>query len=150
MAHVELSLSELAAPSPERFVAARSSGSLGLWSFTVEVAEEPCILLDHRGIVVTASPGCAGLLHIDPVTAVGKPLVDGVLRLLDFNPVTGELPGWEADRIPPLLAMTSGGLARGLLRVPGPGGPTTVDAISVPLRDGTIVVGSLTFFAPVG
>jgi hypothetical protein len=32
--------------------------------------------------------------------------------------------------------------------VPGAdGGPSTVDAISVPLRDGTDLVGSLTFFS---
>jgi hypothetical protein len=71
-----------------------------------------------------------------------------VLRLLDFNRVSGELPGWEVDKIPPLLALTTGGLARGLIRVPGiAGGISTVDAISVPLRDGADVVGSLTFFA---
>ena len=60
-----------------------------------------------------------------------------MLRLLDFNTVSGELPGWEVDKIPPLLAITTGGLARGLLRVPGTGRRCqTVDAISVPLRDG--------------
>jgi hypothetical protein len=52
--------------------------------------------------------------------------------------------------IPPLLAVTSGRLARGLLRVQRPGQlPGTVDAIATPLRDGDTVVGSLTFFAEV-
>jgi hypothetical protein len=151
VAHVELSLSELASPGADRVGAARGSGSLSLWACTVEIAREPSVVLDANGIVVAASPGCAGLLSIDPVAAVGQRLVNGVLRLLDFNPVSGELPGWEVNRIPPMLAIKSGGLARGLLRIPGPDDtPTTVDAISVPLRDGTHVVGSLTFFAPVG
>lgn len=151
MAHVELSLSELTDPGPDRIAAARGSGSLSLWAFTVEAAREACVVLDRNGVVVAASPGCAGLLHIEPAAAVGHRLVDGVLRLLDFNPVSGELPVWEVDKIPPMLAIKSGGLARGLLRLPGlHGAPMTVDAISVPLRDATAVVGSLTFFAPVG
>jgi hypothetical protein len=159
VAHVELSLSELTEPGAERaggvpaggLGGARGGGSLSLWSFTAEVAQEPCVVLDTNGVVAAASPGCAALLGFDPVAAVGQRLVAGLLRLYDFNPVSAELAAWEVDKIPPLLALTSGGLARGLLRVPGPDGSlTTVDAVSVPLRDGDGVVGSLTFFAPVG
>jgi hypothetical protein len=124
---------------------------LGLWSFTAEVAQEPCLVLDRSGIVVAASPGCATLLAIDPVTAVGHRLAGGVLRLFDFNPVSAELTAWEVEKIPPLLAITSGGLTRGLMRIPGlDGSLTTVDAVSVPLREVEGVVGSLTFFASVG
>ena len=74
-----------------------------------------------------------------------------MLRLLDFNAVSGELPGWEVDKIPPLLAITSGGLARGLLRVAGAAAATSAPSTRspTPLRDGDEVVGSLTFFAPV-
>ncbi len=145
MAHVELSLSDLHGKDrlPGGFL-----GSLDLWSYAVSVANEPCLLVDVAGVVVAASPGCGHLFDINARDAVGRRLVDGVLRLLDFNVVSGELPGWEVDKIPPLLATKTGGLARGLLRVPGPdGAPSTVDAISVPLRDGDGVVGSLTFFA---
>ena len=149
MAHVELSLSELVDSSmPERVGAPQSP--LDLWVMAVEHADEPCLLLSADAIVVAASPGCGQLLAIDPVDAVGRSLVGGVLRLLDFNAVSGELPGWEIDKIPPLLAISSGGLARGLLRVSGPDGATTIDAISAPLRTGDVLVGSLTFFAPVG
>jgi hypothetical protein len=108
-------------------------------------------VLDTNGIVVAASPGCAELLAIDPVAAIGQRLVAGVLRLFDFNPISAELAAWEVDKIPPLLAIRSGGLTRGLLRLPGADGSlNTVDAVSVPLRDNDGVVGSLTFFAPVG
>jgi hypothetical protein len=145
LAHVELSLSDLY--GPDRLPGGFAS-SLDLWSYAASVANEPCLLVDLAGVVVAASPGCGQLFDIDARDAVGRRLVDGVLRLLDFNLVSGELPGWEVDKIPPLLATKTGGLARGLLRVPGPdGAPSTVDAISVPLRDGVSVVGSLTFFA---
>jgi hypothetical protein len=145
LAHVELSLSDLRGQDhlPGGFL-----GSLDLWSYAVGVANEPCLLVDVAGVVVAASPGCGQLFDMNARDAVGRRLVDGVLSLLDFNMVTGELPGWEVDKIPPLLATKTGGLARGLLRVPGPdGAPSTVDAISVALRDGDGVVGSLTFFA---
>lgn len=126
------------------------TGSLDLWAFVVEVADEPCVLLNDDGVVVAVSPGCGELFSIDTGAAVGQHLVGDVLRLLDFNTVSGKLPGWEADKIPPLLAVKSQGLARGLLRVHGDdGAPATVDAVSVPLRDDGAVVGSLTFFAPV-
>jgi hypothetical protein len=145
VAHVDLSLSDLYEADPSR---GRFEGSLELWSLAAGSAQEPCVLVDSAGIVVAASPGCGPLFGIQADEAKGRPLVDGVLRLLDFNTVSGELPGWEVDKIPPLLAITTGGLARGLLRVPGIGGGiSTVDAISVPLRDGRVVVGSLTFFS---
>ena len=136
MAHVELSLW----PNV-------NSGSLELWGFVVAMASEPCVVLDSEGVVVAASPGCRQLLGIEPADAVGLRLADEVLRLLDFNAVSGELRGWEVDVIPPLLAIKSGGLARGLVRISdGAGGSRTVDAVSTPLKQGGEVVGSLTFF----
>lgn len=149
MAHVELSLSDLSDRGHPR-ERAGFEGSLELWSFVVGRTQEPCLLVDVSGFVVAASPGCAALFGIDAADAAGRRLVDGVLRLLDFNTVSGELPGWEVDKIPPLLAISTGGLARGLLRVPGADGvPSTVDAISAALREDSEVVGSLTFFARV-
>ncbi|HEX6870883.1 MAG TPA: PAS domain-containing protein [Micromonosporaceae bacterium] len=153
MPHVDLTLSELSDQHPARpgYGRAASAGSLNRWASVVELAAEPCLLLDVDGTAVSVSPACRDIFGIDPQRAVGRPLVDGVLRLLDFNAVSGELPGWQVDKIPPLLAITSGGLARGLLRIPSPDGtPSTVDAIATPLRDRGMVVGSLTFFALVG
>lgn len=139
MAHVELSLW----PNV-------NSGSLELWGFVVSMASEPCVVLDSEGVVVAASPGCRQLLGIEPAESVGLRLADEVLRLLDFNAVSGELRGWEVDVIPPLLAIKSGGLARGLVRISGgAGGSRTVDAVSTPLKQAGEVVGSLTFFNPV-
>jgi PAS domain-containing protein len=145
MAHVDLALSDLTDPGRLLTV----SGSLDLWTYPVRLAAEPCLLVDADGILVAASPGCTPLLGIDPHTAVGRRLVGGVLHLLDFGAIVSDLPAWEADKIPPRLAATTGGLARGLMRLRGPdGAPRTIDAISVPLRDNTPaspVVGSLSF-----
>jgi hypothetical protein len=141
--HVELSLSEVAD------LGATRPGSLDRWGSVVASAAEPCLVLDAAGTVIAASPGCEGLLGINPAVVRGRRLLDG-LHLLDFNAVSGELPDWEADKIPPLLAIASGGLARGLLRVRDEAGTSrTVDAVSAPLCDGPSVVGSITYFAPV-
>lgn len=147
MAHVDLALSDLTELARQ---SGGLPGSLDLWAYPVTVAIEPSLLVDTAGVVVAASPGCEPLLGIDHRAAVGRALVGGVLHLLDFGAVVADLPPWEADKIPPRLAAKTGGLARGLMRVVGPGGaPRTVDAISVALRDrGTAsVVGSLTFCA---
>jgi hypothetical protein len=147
VAHVDLSLSDLYESGQPR---ERFDGSLLLWSYAVGAANEPSVLINVEATVVAASPGCGRIFGIHAAGAAGRPLVPDMLRLLDFHTVSGDLPGWEVDKIPPLLAMTTGGLSRGLLRVPGAdGAPTTVDAISVPLRDGGHIVGSLTFFAVV-
>lgn len=154
MPHVELSLSD-ALIRPDDVAGGRppvrqSGSTLESWSFAVATADEPCLLMDASGMIVSASPGCRTLFGIEPHDALGRHLVGDVLRLLDFTAASGELPDREIEKVPPVLAYTSGGLARGLLRVAGRGGTTsTVDAISTPLRDGDTVVGSLTFFAPV-
>jgi hypothetical protein len=145
-----VSFVELSIPDPGLTGRPRFDSSLDLWEYTVRHAQEACLVLDVSGTVVAASPGCGKLFSISAADAVGRRLVD-VLRLLDFNAVAGKLPDREVDKIPPLLAISTSGLARGLLRVPGAdGSPDTVDAISVALRDGPRVVGSLTFFTPVG
>ncbi len=150
--HVELTLSEIPDPGAPRTPARPTNGrALDVWAAAVAVAAEACLLVNTAGVVIAASPGSAELLGVDPVASVGRRLVDGVLRLLDFNAVSGELPDWEVDKIPPLLVLSTGGLARGLLRIgDGSGEPSTVDAISTPVRDAGVLVGSLTFFATVG
>ena len=148
MAHVELSLSEpFVSRVPEEEQAA---GTLQRWSAVARVATEPCLVIDARETIIGVSgAGCELLGLGDPASAVGRSLLDEV-RLIDFTANQGELTESEMANIPPLLAVTSGRLARGLLRVQRLGMlPNTVDAISTPLRDGDEVVGSLTFFATV-
>ncbi len=152
MAHVELSLSEVFVPTAGT-PTEQGSDNVGRWSATVSRADEPCLLIDaDTRVVAVSASGCELLCLGAPRDVIGQPLLDGGLRLLDFTANRGELTEPEIDKIPPLLALSSGRLARGLLRIEGisPDVPdATVDAISTPvLRDGA-VAGSLTFFSEV-
>ncbi|WP_089154876.1 hypothetical protein [Micromonospora sp. NBS 11-29] len=150
MAHVELSLSDVFA-SPAETTTEQQPDNFGRWSGTVSRAAEPCLLIDaDTTVVAISSSGCALLCLGAPEDVVGLPLLEGGLRLVDFTASPSELTEQETDKIPPLLALLSGRLARGLLRVQGPGcsdAGTTVDAISTPVLSGTAVAGSLTFFS---
>ncbi|MEU6072678.1 hypothetical protein [Micromonospora sp. NPDC047074] len=152
MAHVELSLSDVFVPAAGTSTG-QESDNVGRWSSTVSRADEPCLLIDAATRVVAVSTSGCELLYLGaPEDVIGLPLLDGGLRLLDFTANRGELTEPEIDKIPPLLALSSKRLARGLLRVQGMSAEapdSTVDAISTPvLTDGT-VTGSLTFFSPV-
>ncbi|MDI5939724.1 hypothetical protein ACVMYR_04765 [Micromonospora sp. PTRAS2] len=152
MAHVELSLSEVFAPTA-RTPLEQESDNFGQWSVTVTRADEPCLLIDaDTRVVAVSASGCELLCLGCPDDVIGLPLLDGCLRLLDFTAHRGELTEQETDKIPPLLALHSGRLARGLLRVQAAAaGRTdpTVDAISTPVLTDGRVAGSLTFFSEV-
>ena len=152
MAHVELSLSDVFAPAA-RPSTELESANLARWSSTVFHADEPCLLIDAQtGVVAVSATGCALLCLGDPEDAIGLPLLDGGLRLLDFTANPRQLTEQDLDKIPPLLALSSGRLARGLLRVQGASADApdrTVDAISTPVFTNESVAGSLTFFSPV-
>ncbi|MEU0547222.1 hypothetical protein [Micromonospora sp. NPDC005979] len=152
MAHVELSLSEVFVPSA-RASTESEFDNVGQWSSTVGRADEPCLLIDaDTRVMAISTAGCALLCLGEPAGLIGRPLLDGGLRLLDFTANRGELTEAEIDKIPPLLALSSGRLARGLLRVQAAsgGGPdATVDAISTPVLSDGVVAGSLTFFSEV-
>lgn len=148
MAHVELSLSEAAGAPPDP--GGTPGGSLGRWSAAAAEAEEACLVLDADGGIVAASAACHALLGLgEPGSVLGRYLLDGVLQLVDFTAARRLLPEADVDAIPPLLALTSGRLARGIMRVHDGSYDVTVDGIAVPLRDGDQVVGSLTFFSAI-
>jgi hypothetical protein len=142
---VELSF-ELSGPTPNERGLQRS---LAMWAHTASMAGEACVVIDQAGCVFAASPGCADLFEIDIDDAAGRVLAGEVLDLRDFSAAQRVLPDWEIKKTPPLLAISSAGLARGLLRVRVGPATKTVDAISVPLNDSGSIVGSLTFFVPV-
>jgi PAS domain-containing protein len=121
------------------------------WAATVLAATEPCLIINTEGKIAALSPSCSELLGLDkPTEAIGQKLI-GAILLIDFTANAGALEEPEAGNVPPLLAVRSKRLARGLMRVvPEPGKPpVTVDAITTPLLDGDKVLGSLTFFSPV-
>jgi hypothetical protein len=102
--------------------------------------------------ILAVSPSCSELLGLGkPADAVDRPLLGNVLRLIDFTAGGGELDEPEVETIPPLLAIRSKRLARGLMRVQTDSDQAhlTVDAIATPLLEADQVVASLTFFSPV-
>ena len=163
MAHVELSLSEAFAPSTTASLEQGSDSfaepdgrneidGFARWSSTVSAAAEPCLLIDRHTVITAASRSCCHLLGLDaPADTVGRRLLDSELRLLDFTAARGELTEQDVVKIPPLLALASGRLARGLLRVQCAAGDTdaTIDAIATPVLVHDAVAGSLTFFSEV-
>jgi len=141
VAHVELSVSEPHLVHSQQ----RSVSSLERWTAAVRDAEEFCLLLDTDAVVVAISPPFEGLLGAGRAV-VGRDLFDDVLKLIDFAD-GGPIADGDASKIPPLMALTSGHLARGLLRVDTAEGQCTFDAVGTPLVEGAATAGSLTFFS---
>jgi PAS domain-containing protein len=121
------------------------------WAASLTNTEEACLVIDAAGIIVAASRLCARLLSLSqPAELTGRYMLDPeVLYLIDFTAAGNELGGSEREKIPPLLALTSGRLARGLMRVRNGKENCTLDSIATPLRQDGEVVGSLSFFAVV-
>jgi hypothetical protein len=150
VAHVELSLSKASLLDADT---AEQHPALVRWAATVRDAAEPCLVIDHAAVIVATSVSCSTLLGLGhPASASGRFLLDGALRLVDFTAAQGALTEAEIDKIPPLLALSSGRLARGLIRVRCGVHKTqhaTVDAIATPLIEKGKPIGSLTFFSAV-
>jgi hypothetical protein len=142
--HVELSVSE---PHVQR---ARTPVDIVLdrWAAAVVDAAEPSLIINASEIIVAMSAPVEEMLGIQGQVVIGRGLLDGVLQLLDFGD-GGALTDVEIGKIPPLLALTSGRLARGLLRVQCGEEACTLDAIATPLLCDGATVGSLTFFSRV-
>ncbi|HEX5201429.1 PAS domain-containing protein [Paractinoplanes rhizophilus] len=151
MAHVELSLSGAFVPQARTPAEAEFMTGLDRWTSAVAEAAEPCLVIDTATTILAVSASCCELFGLGkPAEVIGQPL-GSALRLIDFTAGAGELDETDVEKIPPLLAIRSERLARGLLRtMPAPGEPPlTVDAITTPLLLGERVAGSLTFFASV-
>ena len=151
MAHVELSLSGAFVPQARTPAESEFVPSVDPWTSTVAAAAEPCLVIDTSTTILAVSVSCCELFGLGkPAEAIGQPL-GSALHMIDFTADGRELDESDAVKIPPLLAIRSERLARGLLRVvPSPGQPpVTVDAISAPLLSGDRLAGSLTFFAPI-
>jgi hypothetical protein len=140
--HVEFSVSESPLARPRR----PADSSLERWATAVTIAEEPAVVIDHDETIVAMSDALQSQLGVS-TGAIGRYLLDA-LALLDFAD-GGQLAEGEAVKIPPLLALHSGGLARGLVRIRRPGGCVMFDAVAAPLTESGQVIGSITFFSTV-
>ncbi len=118
------------------------SGMAG-WVEQVRASAEACLAINSAGRVVALSASCGDLLELQPDGAVGALLLD-LVYMVDFTH-TG-LPLADAERsTPPLRALRSGRLARGLVRLRLPmAGTSTFDVVGVPLADGVGALGFLT------
>ena len=79
-------------------------------------AVEPCLVIDKRGVIVAMSQPCVAMLGM-PRAPVGASLREGPLKLIDFSAAGDKLSEHEVGKVPPILAVSSGRLARGLVRV---------------------------------
>jgi hypothetical protein len=142
--HVELSVTDPALGRARQPV----DSSLAKWAMAAADAEEHCLVIDHDALIIAISASFEALLGLT-VSAIGRPMVGSVMKLLDFGDGF-ELTPAEVDKTPPLLALSSGRLARGLMRVRDASGASrTLDAISTPLIEQGAITGSLTFFGEV-
>lgn len=126
---------------------------LGAWVRVATASPDNCLVVDRLGRCAGISPGAARLLGHPAGDMVGRDLGAGLLDLLDFSDGAGAGSGSSfVPQIPPLLALTSNVLTRGLLRLRRPDGArVTVDAVAAPLHDGRspVPVGALSFLLPV-
>jgi hypothetical protein len=139
---VELSITDLGPVIPP------PPDPLGHWVRAVAGAVEPCLVIDKRAVIVAMSQPCVAMLSL-PGAPVGASLREGPLKLIDFGAGGDTLTENEVGKVPPILAVTSGRLARGLIRVRCDGSVYTLDAIATPIGPSTAVAGSLTFFSAV-
>ncbi|OJF13825.1 transcriptional regulator [Couchioplanes caeruleus] len=154
MAHVELSLSGAFVPQARTPDESEFVSNIDRWAATVWQAVEPCLVIDVSATVVAVSPSASDLLGLGKgADVVGRPLLggEGALRLIDFTAGGGDLAEPEIEKIPPLLALTSEQLTRGLMRIQPPADDrhVTVDAIATPILENGRVVASLTFFSAI-
>jgi hypothetical protein len=150
--HVELSITDFGPVTPPAPRSAPVEDSpvdpLGHWVRAVSGAVEPCLVVDADGVIVAMSPSCLGIMKLT-ASPVGADLRSGTLRLIDFSADGGKLSDTEVAKVPPLLAVATGRLARGLIRVRCGAAVATLDAIATPIGPPNAIAGSLTFFSPV-
>jgi hypothetical protein len=139
---VELSITDLGPVVPP------APDPLGHWVRAVAGAVEPCLVVDKRAVIIAMSHPCVEILGL-PGSPVGASLREGPLKLIDFSAGGDKLSDNEVNKVPPILAVMSGRLARGLIRVRCDGYVFTLDAIATPIGPPNAVAGSLTFFSPV-
>ncbi len=157
MAHVELSLSEPISGSYDpdstshQLLQQRGLSSVDHWSLAARDAPEPCLVIDASASVAAVSQAACDLLGFPaPEHVIGCFLHTGdLLALVDFTPASAALSEADLEKIPPVLALRTGRLARGLMRVRSGDEVITMDAVATPLWHRGRVAGSLTFFSPV-
>ena len=118
---------------------------LAIWLTGVRSAQDACVLLDAAARVVAASSVMAPLLTGPPAAWTGARFAD-LVNPVDFT--SGAAPHITPEMaMPPLRALATEGLARGLMRLRlVDGAVVTYDVVSVPVCGAH---GVLSFFLAV-
>ena len=123
----------------------RAAECLRSWKRQIREAAEAAFVLDADGRVVAMSRGAGALLSVDTTTCVGTRLLELVV-LVDFTESGVALLDAQMT-VPPLRALRSGRMSRGLVRLRLPEGTMpTYDVVGVPLAHGA---GALAFLSEV-
>lgn len=117
---------------------------LDAWTARVREAAEAMLLVDAGGRLVAMSPAAGEVLGLDPGTAVGAMLLD-LVEVVDFTAAAVPVPDPDIQ-LPPLRAVVTGRLNRGLVRLRS--GPVlrSYDVVGIPLASSA---GAVAFLAAV-
>lgn len=136
-------LAPVEALAPVVAIDGRAAECLASWARQVRDAVEPALVVDADGRIAALSAGAGVLLGVDPRTCAGARLLDLVV-MVDFTETGVPLLDPEMSA-PPLRALRSGRMSRGLVRLRLPlGSMPTYDVVGVPLAHGAGALGFLT------
>jgi hypothetical protein len=134
---------------PLGLILGEQTSSLDRWAAAAAEAAEACLVINELYEIYAVSPAGAVLLGYDqPADLLRCNLLAGAVRLVDFNNKPQPLPAGDVEKTPPVLAIDTTRLARGLMRVQADR-LITLDAIAAPLLDDGKAIGSLTFFVEI-
>jgi PAS domain-containing protein len=114
------------------------------WAAKVREAAEAMLAVDASGRLVALSPLAAKLLGLDPAAAVGVMLLD-LVEVVDFTSAAVPVPDPDVQ-LPPLRAIVTGRLNRGLVRLRTGHGLCSYDVVGIPLSD---AAGAVAFLATI-
>ena len=117
---------------------------LDAWALRVREAAEAMLLVDATGRVVALSVAAGRLLLLDPAASAGARLLD-LVQVVDFTAAAVPVPDPEVQ-LPPLRAIVTGRLNRGLVRLRSGHVLRSYDVVGVPLSE---AAGAIAFLAGV-
>lgn len=134
-------------PEPEpvsRTLHLDGSPLLDDWAARVRDAAEAMLLIDAAGRLVALSTAAGDLLGLDPAAAAGALLLD-LVEVVDFTAAAVPVPDPDIQ-LPPLRAVLTGRLNRGLVRLRSGAAARSYDVVGIPLAESA---GAVAFLAPV-
>ena len=127
------------APKVSRTLHLDGTPLLEAWAYRVREAAEAMLLVDPSGRVVALSASAGRLLLLDPTASVGARLLE-LVEVVDFTSAAAPVPDPDVQ-LPPLRAIVTGRLNRGLVRLRSGHVLRSYDVVGVPLSEGAGAVG---------